>query len=264
MKRQKSKTFLLALCCAVLLICSHITPAWANSAEPPVMVVLVEFAPDDLQLSIKLQGAMQNEYEQAIDTVVIIELDKRQTAWETVFKCYPWMKNGNFLRFRDTVPVNATLMVTSAHSTFECPLSLSTWSYHNFFTLNLKTQALTNGQTTGRMTILVSLRVILTLIIEGLIFFLFGFRQKRSWMAFLVINLLTQGALNLILTSQVFNGGYVLLLMLFLEIFVILSEAVLLTLAVKEHSVVRRLLYVLLANIASLIMGGYAIKLLPM
>ena len=36
----------------------------------------------------------------------------------------------------------------------------------------------------------------MTLLIEGALFFAFGFRKKLSWVLFIIINLITQGLLN--------------------------------------------------------------------
>ena len=36
----------------------------------------------------------------------------------------------------------------------------------------------------------------LTLLLEGALFWLFGYRLRRSWLVFLLANLITQGAVN--------------------------------------------------------------------
>lgn len=63
-----------------------------------------------------------------------------------------------------------------------------------------------------RTPLLVALRVTLTLLLEGLVFLLFGYRTRRSWLAFAAVNLLTQGGLNALITgpgsSAYFVFGY--------------------------------------------------------
>jgi len=96
------------------------------------------------------------------------------------------------------------------------------------------------------------------------IFWLFGFRQRRSWLIFLAINLVTQGALNLWLN----NGGslipsYLIISLIIGEFFVFLAELIGFSYFIKEHKKGRILIYVIVANLLSLIAGGYIISVLP-
>jgi len=107
------------------------------------------------------------------------------------------------------------------------------------------------------------MRVIFTLLIEGCIFWLFGFRSKKSWMLFLVINLVTQGALNLWLDSFAITQSYLIIALFIGEIPVFIAETAVFSIAAKEHKVLRRIVYTLFANTASLVAGGFLITLLP-
>jgi hypothetical protein len=109
----------------------------------------------------------------------------------------------------------------------------------------------------------VSLRVVLTLLIEGLLFYLFGFRRKSSWIAFLVINLLTQGVLNIQLNNAVPFTGYLIFNLIFMELVVLLVEMISFLSYVKEHGKLRRAAYAFIANLASLVLGGWLITVLP-
>jgi len=115
----------------------------------------------------------------------------------------------------------------------------------------------------SRSILLVSLRVILTLIIEAIVFWLFVFRKKNSWLAFLIINLITQGALNIWLNSSVPLASYLVFSLIFAEFFVFIAEIVLFLTLIKEHSRRRTVLYVIAANFLSLFAGGYIITVLP-
>ena len=64
--------------------------------------------------------------------------------------------------------------------------------YNNLCVLDLQSRTLTAGQPWWRQPLLVFLRVALTLLLEGIVFFLFGYRQKRSWILFFLANGLTQ------------------------------------------------------------------------
>ena len=46
-----------------------------------------------------------------------------------------------------------------------------------------------------------------TLLIEGLLLFAFGYRSKRSWLVFLLVNLVTQGGFAVYLAVTVLNHG---------------------------------------------------------
>ena len=79
-------------------------------------------------------------------------------------------------------------------------LSRNTGSYYNnLCVLDLTAGTLRWGVPWWRQPLLVALRVGLTLALEGLVFLLFGYRTKRSWGVFLVVNLITQLGVNLIL-----------------------------------------------------------------
>ena len=69
--------------------------------------------------------------------------------------------------------------------------------------LDLQSRTLTAGQPWWRQPLLVFLRVALTLLLEGIVFFLFGYRQKRSWILFFLVNGLTQLFVNLLLLNFV-------------------------------------------------------------
>jgi hypothetical protein len=109
----------------------------------------------------------------------------------------------------------------------------------------------------------VSLRIALTLLIEGIVFWLFGFRNKRSWIVFLAINLITQGALNIWLNGFLPLGSYLVVSLVFGEILVFIAEIIVFLALVKEHRHRRTLLYVSTANFLSLFAGGYIITVLP-
>jgi hypothetical protein len=104
----------------------------------------------------------------------------------------------------------------------------------------------------------------ITLLIEGFIFFLFQFKEKRSWLAFLVINLVTQGALNIWLNVEgSLMPSYLFITLVIGEILVFAVELVAFPLLIKEHKNSRIFIYVFVANLVSLIAGGYLISFLP-
>ncbi|SKC82187.1 hypothetical protein [Maledivibacter halophilus] len=227
----------------LLILMSIVAPliCYGNSAEPPSILIIVPNAPDNLEISIE----SDNEYKKA---------GKSNKANETYYTFY--------LRdLKNTKEYN--LKISTGSNTFEILLDQPLKTYRNIFTLDLKNQRLIPGKSLSRSIVLLSSRVILTLIIEALIFFVFGYRQKRSWYIFLIINLLTQGVLNIWLNGFFPLDSYIILALIFGEIFVFIVESLAFLTFIKEHSRLRTILYVLLANILSLIAGGYIITIMP-
>jgi hypothetical protein len=104
----------------------------------------------------------------------------------------------------------------------------------------------------------------LTLIIEGIVFFLFGYRRKRSWLVFIIVNLVTQGILNIWLAGNYSPlNNYLIFSLIGGEIVVFIVEIIAFLILVKEHGRLRTASFVVLANLLSLIAGGYLITVLP-
>ena len=101
-----------------------------------------------------------------------------------------------------------------------------------------------------------------TLIIEGILLWLFGFRARRDWLVFLIVNLVTQAGLHLwIATDLVSIGDSALqyLVLLVTEVPILLVELAVYVFQLKEHSRLRRAAYAACANVAS-----YALGYLPL
>lgn len=105
-----------------------------------------------------------------------------------------------------------------------------------------------------------------TLVIEGLIFWLFGFREKRSWAVFLVVNIVTQTGLHLAIgTSMALSGWHFLnytLITILPELVIWAVEAAAYACLVQERSRGRRVGYAFAANIASFALGYFPLHLL--
>lgn len=113
------------------------------------------------------------------------------------------------------------------------------------------------------------LYVLLTLLLEGLIFYLFGFRKKISWVAFVFINLITQALLHIwidspnLFDSIRFSQDELIFCLISGEIFVFLFEAVAFGIFVKEKNISNRTIYALVANLFSLVLGGFILSFIP-
>lgn len=101
-----------------------------------------------------------------------------------------------------------------------------------------------------------------TLIIEGILLWLFGFRARRDWLVFLIVNLVTQAGLHLWIAADLVSIGdsalqYMVLLVA--EVPILFLELAVYVFQLKEHSRLRRAAYAACANIAS-----YALGYLPL
>ncbi len=240
--KKTGKLLLLVMLSCILLISILPATALANSAEPPSLVILINNPPEDLSITLV---SNENKPEAIV----------RRAAWEGYYVFYSrdMQTEGRY-----------TFKITTNGESFECALDRPLQRYNNVVTLDLSSRELKPGTYPFRSALLVSIRLLLTLLLEGGIFWLFGFREKSSWVIFFAVNLVTQGALNICLNS----GGslmpsYLIFSLIIGEFFVFLIEMLALPNFIKEHKKSRILLYAFIANLISLLAGGYIISVLP-
>ncbi|MDD4924549.1 MAG: hypothetical protein PHF74_06960 [Dehalococcoidales bacterium] len=236
----KRKNILFCIFLLVLTAFAGTNVISANSAEPPSIIIIVPNAPQDLEISID-----------------DIEANRSERAFESYFTFYSYS-------FQN---IKYTLTFTTDNDVFEITLDNPLKEYNNVYTLNLDKQLLTEGKLPSRDILLVTVRIALTLLLEAIVFFLFGYRQKVSWIIFLVVNLVTQGTLYICLnglSATPLSGElYIILAMITAEILIFIIEMAVFLLFIKEHHRWRTAGYVLTANLLSLILGGYLITVLP-
>ncbi len=240
------KTFLILFVLTLLL--SLAVPAFANSAEPPGIIILTVGLPEDAVITLEIPGVEE------IDNWRTYRVDK---LWETQYKLW-------FHLDMDDLKA-ARLRVTTSDGSFTVPLpSDFVLRYNSVLTLDYSARTLTMGQSLWRQPLLTALRVLLTLLTEGVVFWLFGFRGKRSWIVFLAVNLLTQGWLNVELNSYAFSSGYWIFAFVGMEILIFITESVAIPLAVREKKVWQRIVFALTANAVSLALGVLLLGRLPL
>lgn len=105
-----------------------------------------------------------------------------------------------------------------------------------------------------------------TLLIEGVVLWLLGFREKRSWAVFLAVNTATQVGLHVFCGSILATAGchpifYVLTLLL-PELVIWAVEAAAFAALMREHAARRRWGGALCANLASYVLGYFPLHLL--
>lgn len=239
---MNKKIFFIAKILLTLFICFSVKlTCFANSAEPPSIIIIVSNAPDDLEINIAFED----------------EIYKGRKISKVIEKYYTFYS-------REMQNLNDYILIVSTdNESYEIKLDKPLEKYNNIFTLDLKSHTLTEGKLLSRSIFLVSMRIALTLAIEGIIFWIFGFKRKNSWITFLIINLITQGALNIWINGIIPTQGYIIFGLIFGEIFIFIAEIVAFLLFIKEHNSLRKVLYILTANFISLIAGGYIITILP-
>jgi hypothetical protein len=216
--------------------------AYALAAEPPSLVILVKDPPKDLSVVLVVDD-------------VQTEATVRKVAWEGYYAFY----SRDMQKESDYV-----FKITVGEESFELAPASSLKGYDNVYTLDVDAQTFTPGKYPLRAVLLVLIRLLITLLIEGFIFVLFGFKEKRSWITFFVVNIITQGALNIWLNVEgSLMPSYLFITLVIGEILVFAVELVAFPLLIKEHKNSRIFIYVFVANLVSLIAGGYLISFLP-
>lgn len=223
----------------LLVLLLFTTTVYANSAEPPKLGIVVKHAPRDLVVELTGQ-----------------KLQRMTRAWETYFFVYmrelPEERSAVRLEF-----------VSQEKSfTLELPDSLFE-EYNTKVTVDFRTETYKAGLSFWRNAALIALRMILTFLVEGLVFYLLGFQEKRSWLIFVMINLLTQGFLNLVLSGHLMSYSIYLGFVL-AEVLIFAMEMLAFPLAVKEKKWWHSLLFAFVANLASLALGIQIIAYLPL
>ncbi len=247
MKHRSLFLFALTLCMTVLLV----LPVFANSAEPPCLTIVVVDAPEDLELSlVDADGA---------ETVQLEKL-RSSRGWETYYR---YFYNHDFRFGEDVELTDLRLAVThSGETAYLAMPALAYEHYNNVVMLDLDAMALQRELYPGRMMLVIGLRVVLTLLIEGILFWVFGYREKHSWGVFLGFNAMTQLVLNLLLGGATMDS-YVLFGYYLLEAGIVIFEALAYWNTLREKRG-RSIPYALCANLASMYLGGLMIANLPL
>ena len=117
-----------------------------------------------------------------------------------------------------------------------------------------------------RFLIRLAATLIPTLLIEGALFWLFGFRERRGWLVFLAVNTATQVGLHLAVGSILPQAGWhflnYTLTILIPELIIWAAEAAAYAFLLREHSRGRRVGYAFAANFASFVLGYFPLHLL--
>lgn len=234
--RISFKELLVLLLIPAVLIFGNTNICYANAPPPPSVSIVVSGAPKDLELN--------------IGSVAAHRIDR-------IFESY-------FTFYLESTDAEYTLTVTQGGNTFAIALP-HLQKYNNLFRLDLESRELTPGTSSWRPYEFASITLALTLLIEGIIFFLFGYRKWRSWIIFVVTNIITQGFLYVWLNNGFYplvnNYSFPVYFNLILgEIVVVIVETAILLAFINERRRLITFSYVILANLVSYFAGSYLIN----
>ena len=102
------------------------------------------------------------------------------------------------------------------------------------------------------------IRLVVTVALEGLIFFAFGFRKRWTYITFVFINVISQVGLTMGTIYSFYRGDHAygtIFIFIFGEFLIFILEMLFLTLLIREKKWYVRTLVVFLANMISLVLG---------
>ena len=246
---KKSKKIIVAL--LIVIIVSSVTPitAMATSPGPQTMTLLVINAPKDLEISI-VHDEVSGDWLQA-------RVSNR--LWETYYEFSLSRESAGIWPYDDI-----TILINSKkYGEFEMTLPKANQRWFTY-RLDLETQTISQAYTHGRNLIIALCWLIPLVIIDGIVFLLFGYRQKQSWKVFAIENpafhCLFIGVWSLLLIIAEYNP-FILLFLLLIPVLLIpgariaklIVEINLFRGVVKEHSKARATTCVVVMNIVGTI-----------
>ncbi len=231
---------------SIVFVLVFTSMCFANSGEPASVTIITKNDPEDLEISFLIDD-------------ITFKAEKKVMYNEAYFYYYD-----SLLDFNAYGKVSR-VYVKSEEKSFEIDISNRRLSYSEVFTLDFDDETLANGKSPFRSIKLVLIRVTMTLLIEGLVFYLWGYRDKKSWLYFILINLVTQGYLNIMINLQLPVGGeyMVRVILIFEELKILVMEWLFMLLLIKENKRLKLILFVFVANLISLLAGLMIIPALP-
>lgn len=207
----------------------------ANAAEPPYISIIVP-----------------NSY--GVEEIILYDentehsLDGDKKLLETIFQ----------VKLRDISKIeNYNFKILARDESFDISLASEGMAYSNIYSLDYENKQLKSGKSMIRSIKMVGVRMIITILIEGLIFYLFGFRDRRSWKIFFLVNIVSQAGINIWINSLNTLSAYSLTMAyIFMELLVVVLEPIAYMRFLKEASRLKVLSFGLVSNLASLYIGA--------
>ncbi len=282
---MKKKSVSLVRAFPVLLLCLFclIPTAYADMGPKPEVTITVVNAPEgELYLDLLTQGEPSHSYfseeeESQYDPAILASLRSLEgDGWVLAYST----GTGGIPVFGDLTPQEGgvwryyyiglpeTFRVAAATAgqaqAAEAPY---TRDYFDSIVYDWQTNTVTPATPRPlRFLVRLASTLVPTLMVEGVLFWLFRFREKRSWLVFLAVNAATQVGLHLVFAGLIPLAGFhpIHYAMVFVpaELAICLVEALAYALLLKEQERRRRVGYAVLANITSAVLGYFPLHLL--
>lgn len=238
-------------------------PAEASAIgnAPPAVTVVVYGAPKDLRMHVVLQ------YE---GNPLSSPLEYERRGWESLYRFYrlgvsmhgnAW--SGNARDFR-----GAVLLLESSDGTREIPIAeglLTPGGNSDVLTLYYRSGELSAGFAPWRAPVLIAMRVAAALLIEGVFFYFSGFSTRKSWVLFVVINVVIHGFLNWLCCGKINYTGSRYAVGFFTAVLVaFITELVAFVLTVEEYNTDKLARCLIRANLVSHAVNYVLMAVLPL
>lgn len=249
MRNLHNRFMVLLMCLLFVLLCVFPQNTYATPPSIPSIMIEVNNAPSDLNIDFLVNENWVNAR-------------KGSHAWETYFSYSSSDKGDIYV---------TTIKVIYGGTSYEIDLPPKSWGGTQDYFLNLSTRTLTDGYYPGRIELLVGIRYAILMIFQCILFLLFGFKKIKSWMIFLLPNLLMQSLLAWAAahgfdTYWIWLGylafGFYMNLLNLIPLIVVLILTIL-PIFLVEHTRNRRLLYIGTANLLELILVAIMDSFLP-
>ena len=271
MKRIQRLLLCVLLCLAVLPV-----SASADTGPKPAVTITVVNAPaGDYYLDLLIQdpGDYPNIDPEDYDPTLLDGLRswEREGWWPALLEGTDVPLFGDLTPGEDGthrftyhgLPRTFRIAVSSAQGAQATESSFTRTVFYTHLTYNWATNTITKATSTVGFYLTQFLSTLIpTLLVEGALLWLFGFRSRQDWLVFALVNLATQLGLHAALGSTMMATGghyFYYLMILPLEAIVLVVEIVAYRILLQEHSTGRRVGYAVCANAAS-----YAVGYLPL
>jgi hypothetical protein len=213
----------------------------ASSQEPASITVVVPNAPDDIDITLNTADGKVKGY----------KVDK---FMESQFHFY------SFNCRKDTL---YTINVSFGNVSEVVKLAITTKPYLNLYELDHKKLETKKGVSKNRVYLYTALRFTLTLLIESFIFYIFGFRKKKSWFIFLLINFIVLGVFNIWISSYAAPDFYMIMILILGAVFVFLVKGVSMVMLIDEKMEMKVFSSAMIASLLSIILIGVMMPYMP-
>lgn len=254
---NRTKRFSLLLLAAMLILS---IPVLAVASHAPVLNVVAPFAPRDMKVTIEIKKNIKGE-----EHVIPVVLEAGRRAWEgqyrlrreAVYGITAWYGNAYDLK-------DAVLILESGGETKTVPIPaelLSERGSEDHIMLSWRTGRM-SALPAWRAPSLLLMWAALAMAVEGVVFWLYGYRSRRSWLMFFLINLVTQTAHHAIVAGLNVDVNRIKVYAISIPV-LFLVEMLAFVMLVDERSRDRTIGFAVAANAASQAVLGLLMQFLP-